>query len=196
MGRVEESLESITARKLLLPKVSIPIVLKRVHDCISKTNNLCTYDTNHFPSLLLPFSDFQGRRKREEDYSFLKGDLKQSLLKAWNSWQHYVKMLNSLRMRLREEREKEREKEKEAEKEKEKEKKKEAEEKAKEDVEKGLRQRIKNVNEDLEKIDKSEIELRKDTNTSLDDIRLRNMMFQSFVSLLFGLQAGLNPQRW
>lgn len=103
--------------------------------------------------------------------------------------QHMAVSLKNL-----EEREKEREKEKEAEKEKE--KKKEAEEKAKEDVEKGLRQRIKNVNEDLEKIDKSEIELRKDTNTSLDDIRLRNMMFQSFVSLLFGLQAGLNPQRW
>lgn len=103
--------------------------------------------------------------------------------------QHMAVSLKNL-----EEREKEREKEKEAEKEKE--KKKEAEEKAKEDVEKGLRQRIKNVNEDLEKIDESEIQLRKDTNTSLDDIRLRNMMFQSFVSLLFGLIAGLDPQRW
>ncbi|RZC90015.1 hypothetical protein C5167_029078 [Papaver somniferum] len=60
-------------------------------------------------------------------------------------------------------------------------KEKENEKEAKEEVEKGLRQRIKNVNEDLEKIDKSEIESRKDTNTSLDDIRLRNMMFQSFV---------------
>ncbi|XP_026453819.1 uncharacterized protein LOC113355217 isoform X2 [Papaver somniferum] len=59
-----------------------------------------------------------------------------------------------------------------------------------------IAKRIKNVSDDLDKIDKSEIELRKDTNNSLDDIRLRNMMFQGFVSLLFGLQAGLNPERW
>lgn len=69
-------------------------------------------------------------------------------------------------------------------------------EKKAEKYEKVIAKRIKNVSDDLDKIDKSEIELRKDTNNSLDDIRLRNMMFQGFVSLLFGLQAGLNPERW
>ncbi|RZC88851.1 hypothetical protein C5167_031228 [Papaver somniferum] len=87
--------------------------------------------------------------------------------------------IKSLLRKLREKNEKQKEKQKKEE---------EKDEKKAEKYEKVIAKRIKNVSDDLDKIDKSEIELRKDTNNSLDDIRLRNMVFQGFVSLLFGLQ--------